>query len=220
MNGKNKKFSPTQQAFRSGVLLFCNAPPRDGTRGRKELHRDALLFGASGNRWRQRLEPEMGPKKPPAQIYRRASHPRRKKEKKEQGEQQKVSLSLPLNGNSFVKRRKEVIHQRLDRPSVVPKIVIKFLGFDKSLSYICIFCTCIPYSLLSNGSMGQGTMDKVKNESDSAKNLAQKSKTWVNKAGYTAQDAPRTRTFHLRKKTRDGQTDRRTDRRTDGHDLI
>ena len=38
----------------------------------------------------------------------------------------------------------------------------------------------------------------------------------INKAGYTAQDAPGMRSFHLRKKTRDGPTDGPTD----GHDLI
>ena len=39
--------------------------------------------------------------------------------------------------------------------------------------------------------------------------------THVNKARYTAQDAPSTRL-----KTRDRRTDRRTDGRTDGHDLL
>ena len=63
----------------------------------------------------------------------------KEKEKKEQGEKQKVSLSLPLNGNSFVKSRKEVIHQRSDRPSVVPEIVMKILGFDKSAFFVLAF---------------------------------------------------------------------------------
>jgi len=39
-----------------------------------------------------------------------------------------------------------------------------------------------------------------------------------NKAGYTAQDAPKMRLFTFENNT--GHTDLRTDRRTDGHDLI
>ena len=39
-----------------------------------------------------------------------------------------------------------------------------------------------------------------------------------NKAGYTAQNAPSMRSFHLQTNT--GHTDGRTDGRTDGHNLL
>ena len=40
--------------------------------------------------------------------------------------------------------------------------------------------------------------------------MDQKGVQWENKAGYTAQDAPSMRSFHLRKITRDIRTDGRT----------
>ena len=59
---------------------------------------------------------------------------------------------------------------------------------------------------------GKREKSREKNKRQTLDNRERKKK---NKAGYTAQDAPSMRTFHLRKITRDIRTYGRTDGRTD-----